>query len=72
MAQAYIITETKMKSLFDRLELQSMRDNNIAIHPDQWDKLTPDERNRLSGMHRAFHFVCVRWSQEMGFSGVRS
>lgn len=71
MAVMYIITETEMNSLMDRLELKSMSDKNILIHPDQWSKLTPDEMNRLNGVHRAFHMVCVRWAQEMGFKGYR-
>ena len=71
MARVYVITETEIQSLLDQLELKSMSDKNILVHPDQWDKLSPDEHNRLDSVHRAFHYVCVRWAQEMGFKGYR-
>ena len=71
MARIYIITEPEMQGLLDQLELKAMSDKNILVHPDQWNKLTPDEHNRLSSVHRAFHLVCVRWAQEMGFKGGR-
>jgi hypothetical protein len=67
----YQITEPEMNSLFDQLALKSMADKNILIHPDQFAKLSPDEMNRLNSVHRAFHMVCVRWAQEMGFRGGR-
>lgn len=72
MARIYQITEAEMQGLFDQLELQSMLDKNHMIGPAQYAKLTSDERNRLEGVHRAFHFVCVRWAQDMGFGGRRS
>lgn len=79
MAKVYIITEAEMNSLMDQLELQNMRDKNMIIggfsvedRQERYDKLSPDEQNRLNAVHRAFHFVCVRWAQEMGFRGMRS
>lgn len=71
MARVYLITEAEMNSLLDQLQLKEMSNKNILIHPDRWDKLSPDEHNRLSSVHRAFHLVCVRWAQEMGFKGYR-
>lgn len=71
MARVYMITEAEMQGLLDQLELKAMSDKNVLVHPDQWAKLTPDEMNRLSSVHRAFHYVCVRWAQEMGFKGHR-
>lgn len=71
MARVYMVTETEMQSLLDQLELKSMSDKNVLIHHDQWNKLSVDEHNRLSDVHRAFHYVCVRWAQEMGFKGGR-
>lgn len=71
MARVYMITEPEMQGLMDQLELKQMSDKNVLIHPDKLATLTPGERNRLEGVHRAFHFVCVRWAQEMGFKGGR-
>jgi hypothetical protein len=71
MARVYMITEAEMQGLMDQLELKQMSDKNVLIHPDRFAALTPEERNRLEGVHRAFHFVCVRWAQDMGFKGGR-
>jgi hypothetical protein len=71
MARVYMITEAEMNSLMDQLKLQSMSDQNILIHPDRYEKLSAEEMNRLNNVHRAFHMVCVRWAQEMGFKGYR-
>ncbi len=71
MARVYVITETEMKALLDRLELQSMIDKNIIIGGGfkKFLELSPDEQNRLNGVHRSFHHVVVTWAQEMGFKG---
>lgn len=71
MARVYIITEAEMQGLMDQLELQTMVDKNTMIHPASYETLSSDERNRLAGVHRAFHYVCVRWAQSMGFKGGR-
>lgn len=78
MARIYVITEPEMQSLLDQLELKSMVDKNQIIggfdvddRRTRYENLSPDEKNRLSGVHRAFHMVCVRWAQEMGFKGGR-
>lgn len=78
MARVYVITEPEMQALIDQLELKSMVDKNMLIggfseedRQQRYETLSPDEKNRLSGVHRAFHFVCVRWAQEMGFKGGR-
>lgn len=63
----YVITDAEMLALLTSLELKEMSDKNVLIHPDQWNKLTSDEMNRLNSVHRAFHFVVVRWAQQMGF-----
>lgn len=77
MAKVYIITEAEMQGLIDQLKLQSMIDKNILIggHSVQdrnikYNSLSPDEQNRLNGVHGSFHFVCVRWAQEMGFKSL--
>ncbi len=74
MARQYVITEAEMQGLMDQLELKSMVDANHLIGGGQerYEALTPDEKNRLNGVHGAFHYVCVRWAQEMGFKGYRS
>jgi hypothetical protein len=78
VARVYIITEPEMQGLFDQLELQSMVDKNVLIggfdvadRNARYEALSPEEKNRLNGVHRAFHFICVRWAQEMGFKGGR-
>ena len=78
MARVYVITEPEMQGLLDQLELKSMLDKNHIIggfgradRAARFEALTPDEQNRLNTVHRAFHFICVRWAQEMGFKGGR-
>lgn len=78
MARVYVITEPEMQALLDQLELKSMIDKNLIIggfseedRRKRYDDLSSDEKNRLMGVHKAFHMVCVRWSQEMGFKGGR-
>lgn len=78
MAIQYVITPEEMNSLLDQLQLQSMIDKNHIIggyDPEdrrvRYENLSPDEKNRLNDVHHAFHNVCVRWAQEMGFKGYR-
>jgi hypothetical protein len=78
MARVYMITEAEMQGLLDQLKLQSMLDTNHIIggfsvedRQQRFDALSPDEQNRLNCVHRAFHMICVRWAQEMGFKGGR-
>lgn len=78
MARQYVITEAEMQGLFDQLKLQSMLDMNHIIggfltedRQARFEALSTDEKNRLNTVHRAFHYICVRWSQEMGFTGGR-
>lgn len=78
MSRVYIITEPEMQGLLDQLQLTSMLDTNHLIggfsdedRAQRYETLSPDEKNRLSSVHRAFHHICVRWAQEMGFKGGR-
>jgi len=78
MARVYMITEPEMQALLDRLELNHMIDKNHIIggynvgdRQQRYEALSPEEKNRLSSVHRAFHMVCVNWAQEMGFKGHR-
>ncbi len=78
MARVYLITEPEMQSLLDQLQLQEMVDKNYIIggnsvedRQQRYESLSPEEKNRLAGVHRAFHMICVRWAQEMGFKGGR-
>ncbi len=64
MARVYIITEPEMQGLLDQLQLAEMQRGRT-------DGLSSDEQNRLAGVHRHFHLICVRWAQEMGFKGGR-
>lgn len=67
MAKVYIVTEEEMNSLIDSLKLKAMEEANHI----RGQNLTADEQNRLDGVHRAFHYIVIRWAQSMGFSGVR-
>lgn len=74
MARVYQITESEMQGLLDQLEMKNMIDKNHLIggcdvedRNARYESLSPDEKNRLSSVHRAFHMICVRWAQEMGF-----
>ena len=71
MARVYVITEAEMQGLIDQLRLTDMGDKNVLIGGEQYERLTPEEKNRLNAVHSAFHYVCVRWAQEMGFKGGR-
>jgi hypothetical protein len=61
-----MISEAEMQGLMDQLELAEMQRRS-----NRQQNLSPDEQNRLADVHRAFHHVCVRWAQEMGFRGGR-
>ena len=69
--KVYLLSDEDMQGLLDQLQLKTMSDMNVLIHPDQWDKLSPEEHNRLNSVHRAFHFVAVRWLQSHGYKGHR-
>jgi uncharacterized protein (DUF2384 family) len=78
VARVYVITEPEMQGLLDQLQLTAMIDNNHLIGGDsvesrrqRYEELSPDEKNRLARVHRAFHLICVRWAQAMGFKGGR-
>ena len=78
MARVYLITEAEMQGLLDQLKLQTMLDMNHLIgghsiedRHQRYESLSPGEKNRLNGVHGAFHMVCARWAQEMGFKGYR-
>ena len=76
MARVYMITEPEMNGLMDQLHLQSMLDHNYLLGgfgtgAEKFERLSPNEQNRLNGVHGAFHMICVRWAQEMGFKGGR-
>lgn len=78
MARVYMITEAEMQGLLDQLQMKNMMDKNHLIggydindRSKRYEALSADEQNRLSSVHGAFHFICVRWAQEMGFKGGR-
>lgn len=66
MARQYVVTEEEMLSLIESMELEAMR--KAGHFRGQDDKLT---RQEIQDMHRAFHFIAVRWVQSVGFSGIR-
>lgn len=65
MARQYVITEEEMNSLIDQLKLKAMQDSGHFRGDD------PDKPPNLHDVHRAFHYVVVRWAQAVGFSGGR-
>lgn len=67
MAKVYIVTEEEFHSLIDQLKLESFNEHNIMrTNPD--DIAGPQ---RVRDIHRAFHYVAVRWVQTMGCTAVR-
>ncbi|PQM29386.1 hypothetical protein CVO77_00150 [Sphingopyxis lindanitolerans] len=64
MARQYVVTEEEMLSLVESMELEKMRMNG---HFRQMDATSQE----IQDVHRAFHFVAVRWVQAMGFQGYR-
>lgn len=79
MARVYQITEEEYQSLLDKLELHNLRNANVCDPlrhlDDTWRDLTDKEKKNIQpaveSLHRGFHFVVVRWAQEMGFDGRR-
>lgn len=79
MARQYVITEAEYQSLLDKLELANLRASNTCDpyrHLDEaWRDLTDKEKQAamaaIDSIHRGFHYVVVRWAQEMGFDGRR-
>jgi hypothetical protein len=79
MARQYVITEPEYQSLLDRLDLVNLRMSNVCDPyrhlDDAWRNLTDKEKENckaaIDNIHRGFHFVVVRWAQEMGFDGRR-
>ncbi len=70
MAIQYVLTETEMLALLDQLEMTAMRDAGHFRNwqePTEWGSKPP----QLADLHRAFHFVAVRWMQGVGFKGHR-
>lgn len=65
MARQYVITEEEMQSLIERLELAKLREMNN--HAPQ----SVIHRQEIDDLHRLFHYVTVRWAQDMGFDGRR-
>lgn len=64
MSKVYVVTEEEFMSLIESLELIRLRENNVLSK-------NPDEVPTKEEMHRAFHYVVVRWVQAMGFQGFR-
>ena len=79
MARQYVITEEEMMSLIESLELRKLREENICDPSrhfgDEWRALTDKEKKNMEpcvdSLHRGFHYVVVRWAQQMGFNGYR-
>lgn len=70
MAKQYVVTEEEMNSLLDQLKLQAMQEVGHFRNwqePTEWGTRPP----QLADIHRAFHFVVVRWAQAVGFTGHR-
>ena len=79
MARQYVITEEEYQSLLDKLELINLRNANVCDPmrhmDDAWRNLSDKEKANMQpaveSLHRGFHYVVVRWAQEMGFDGRR-
>ncbi len=66
MAIQYVVTEEEMLSLIESLELEKLREMNSHA-PN-----SPIHKQDIGDIHRAFHYVTVRWVQSIGFKGFRS
>jgi hypothetical protein len=79
MARQYVITEEEYQSLLDKLELHNLKEANVCdpmrYMDDAWRSLSDKEKANMQpaveSLHRGFHFVVVRWAQQMGFDGRR-
>ena len=79
MARQYVITEEETLSLIESLELVRLRNENVCAPyrhlDDAWRNLSDEEKKNvmpaIDSLHRGFHFVVVRWAQQMGFDGRR-
>ena len=57
--RAIIIQDTDARALLDKLRLQSMYTENTM-------RGDPNQPATVADVHRAFHYVVVRWLQEHG------
>lgn len=57
--RAIIIDDKDARALLDKLELAAMNKDNI-LRSDYTKPVTVED------IHRAFHYVVVRWLQEQG------
>ena len=64
MAKQYVVTNEEFMSLIESLELVALRKANMMRE----DMSQPP---RFEDIHRAFHYVVVRWVQAMGADAVR-
>lgn len=79
MARQYVISEEEYQMLLDKLELHRLKEDNVCDpyrHLDEsWRNLTDKEKENckaaIDSVARGFHFVVVRWAQQMGFDGRR-
>lgn len=62
--KAIIISDADARALLDRLELISLRSNNIL-------REDPNRPATEADIHRAFHYVVVGWLQEQGADCAR-
>lgn len=67
MMRQYVVTEAELLALIDSLASQKMIQQNVMR--EGW-KDDPNGK-RPEDLHRAFHYVVVRWVQDIGFSGLR-
>ncbi len=57
--RAIIIQDTDARALLDKLRLQSMQSENVM-------RFDPNQPARVEDVHRAFHYIVVKWFQEQG------
>ena len=55
--KAIIVSDAELNALLDKLKLESMRDDNHIGRPND---------PTVDAVHRAFHYVVVRWIQSVG------
>lgn len=58
-----IIEDKDARALVKELEFQYMKEVGVLLHFNQDDVAT---KQTVADIHRAFHYVVVRWLQDQG------
>lgn len=70
MAKQYVVTDVEMQALINSLELAALRAANHGPRMEP-EGQTPKQIHAAltDSLHRSFHMVVVRWTQDIGYRG---